>query len=98
MTADIERIGKAIYYDFCSPLADSQKPFWYQLPSNAKDFLLSQARAGMIELRTPSEAMIAAAERLCIGSDKPGGPDPAEIWACMMDAALGELVTPRHGN
>lgn len=98
MTPDIERVAKAIYYDFCSPLADSTKPFWSNLPKPAREFLTSQARAGMIDLRTPSEAMIAAGERLCVTSDKPGGPEPQEIWACMMDAALGELVTPKHGN
>lgn len=98
MTPDIERVAKAIYYDFCSPLMDSQKPFWSQLPKPARDFLTSQARAGMIDLRTPSEEMLAAAERLVVNCQEPGGPAPDQIWACMMDAALGELVTPKHGN
>jgi hypothetical protein len=92
MTADIERVAKAIYYDFCSPLMDAEKPFWSQLPKAARDFLLSQARAGMIDLRTPSEAMLSA------GADLERGASPAAIWTAMMDAALGEKVTAKNGD
>ena len=92
MTPDIDRVSKAIYYDFCSPLHDTEKPFWSQLRKDAKDFVISQARAGMIELRTPSEAMLAAA------ADLEPGATPAQVWAAMMDAALGETVTGKHGD
>ena len=98
MTPDIDRVAKAIYYDFCSPLHDTEKPFWSQLRKDAKDFVVSQARAGMIELRTPSEAMLAAGEMLLAACEAPEGPTPAQMWACMMDAALGETVTGKHGD
>ncbi len=95
MTPDIDRVAKAIYYDFCSPLHDTEKPFWSQLRKDAKDFVVSQARAGMIELRTPSEAMLAAGDAVFTGENPP---TPATIWAAMMDAALGETVTGKHGD
>lgn len=98
MTPDIERVAKAIYYDFCSPLMDAEKPFWSQLPKGARDFLLSQARAGMIDLRTPSEAMLAAGADLVAGFMEPNGPTPAQMWTAMMDAALGEKVTSKNGG
>lgn len=101
MTPDIDRVAKAIYYDFCAPLHDSEKPFWSQLRKDAKDFVVSQARAGMIELRTPSEAMIDAgvsAHRAWVASEDNLGELSAAIWAAMMDAALGETVTGKHGN
>ena len=94
MTPDIDRVSKAIYYDFCSPLMDSEKPFWSQLRKDAKDFVISQARAGMVELRTPSQAMIDAVSELGLCRVE----DAAAIWVAMMDAALGETVTGKHGN
>jgi hypothetical protein len=89
MESMVERMAKAIYYQFNKPL-EGKAPFWGSLPSDARGFLLDQAEAVLKELRNPTEGMIEAAMAL-------DDPCPETIWVSMVEAALAPGVNGHAG-
>ena len=50
MSSDLDVVARAIYHVFSQPIT-GQKPWFDQLPLDAKEFLRDQARAGLERLR-----------------------------------------------
>jgi hypothetical protein len=75
-------VARGIYAAFARPL-EGKRPFFDQLPADARLFLRAQARAGIQALRNNvTDSMVASAEELGDGTDY------ESIFVMMIDAAL----------
>jgi hypothetical protein len=93
--SDLDTVARAIYHVFSQPFG-GKKPWFDQLPLDAKDFLRDQAKAGLERLRDQvSDEAIADGQLVCDAGSwrtQEPTPDARKVFQAIMDRVIAGEV------